>query len=63
MHGQAGGVCCYVTGFFFHQSMLFFDELLFENFVDFVWDLLAAAEGEDVLSEGLQRLLEHVQRQ
>ena len=43
--------------------MFFLDELLLKDLVDLVRDLLPAGDGEDVVSEDLQTVVEYVQRQ
>ena len=43
--------------------MFFLDELLLKDLVDLVRDLLSAGDGEDVVSEDLQTVVEYVQRQ
>ena len=43
--------------------MLLFNKLLLEHLVDHMWDLLAASDREDVLSENLETLIQHIQGQ
>ena len=43
--------------------MLFFNKLFLEHLVDHMWNLLAASDRKDVLSENLETLIQHIQGQ